>query len=156
MTRITKLTVGKGRTREATDGKAWVREYYELEVAVDDASDVEVTRANALGLIDGWLSKTNRAQKVVRQGVPKEAKPTVDESTKVGEYNPEKIPWIRAEGEKGVYERYPSFQQKPAMLTDYVNLLEDLERHGGKLQRAGLFYWKFPDGSTIGRKTAKK
>ena len=72
------------------------------------------------------------------------------------EYNPDKIPWLRTEGQKGVYERYPAFQQKPSMTIDYINLLEDLKSHNGKLQRAGLFYWLFEDGSTIGRKPAKK
>jgi len=88
--------------------------------------------------------------------VKEETKPTVDESTKVGEYNPEKIPWVRAEGEKGIYERYPAYQQKPVMLTDYINLLEDLKRHTGKLQRAGLFYWHFQDSVIVARKPSKK
>jgi hypothetical protein len=74
----------------------------------------------------------------------------------VPEYNPENIPWVRAEGEKGIYERYPAYQQKPSMLVDYVNLLEDLKENKGRLQRAGLFYWLFRDRVTIGRKPAKK
>jgi len=74
----------------------------------------------------------------------------------VGEYDPEKIQWIRAEGKNGNYQRYPAYQQKPSMSADYTNLLEDLKRHEGKLQKAGLFYWIFDDNTTIGRKLAKR
>ena len=35
------------------------------------------------------------------------------ETKVIKEYDPEKIAWIRAEGQKGPYERYPAFQQKP-------------------------------------------
>jgi len=42
------------------------------------------------------------------------------------------------------------------MLTDYINLLEDLKRHTGKLQRAGLFYWHFQDSVIVARKPSKK
>ena len=71
-------------------------------------------------------------------------------------YDTNKIPWIRTQGQKGPYERYPAFQQKPTMSIDYINLLEDLKRHEGKLQKAGLFYWTFEDNTTIGRKPAKR
>jgi len=71
-------------------------------------------------------------------------------------YDTNKIPWIRTQGQKGPYERYPAFQQKPTISADYVNLLEDLKRHEGKLQKAGLFYWTFEDNTTIGRKPAKR
>ena len=92
-----------------------------------------------------------------RHGVTKEeTKPTVDKSVEVGEYNPETIPWIQAEGEKGIYQRFPAYQQKPSISVDYTNLLDDLTQHNGKLQRAGLFYWLFDDKITIGRKPAKK
>jgi len=79
-----------------------------------------------------------------------------EKSNKALGYNPENIPWVQAEGQKGIYQKYPAFQQKPAILVDYVNLLEDLQNHNGKLQRAGLFYWLFQDSVTIGRKPAKK
>jgi len=72
------------------------------------------------------------------------------------EYNPETIFWIKASGQKGAYERYPAFQQKPTLTKDYNNLLADLRLHEGRMQRAGLFYWLFEDEVTIGRKPAKK
>ena len=74
----------------------------------------------------------------------------------VGEYDPEKISWVRAEGKNGVYERYPAYQQKASMDADYVNLVEDLKLHNGHMQKAGLFYWLFNDNSTVGRKASKR
>jgi hypothetical protein len=71
-------------------------------------------------------------------------------------YNPEKLNWIRTEGQKGPYERYPAFQQKPQPTADYVNLITDLKNHEGKLVRNGLFYWLWKDETTIGRKPATK
>lgn len=49
--KITKLTVGKGRTI-----KPGQLTYYELEGTIDDESELEVARANMEGLINGWLS----------------------------------------------------------------------------------------------------
>ena len=71
-------------------------------------------------------------------------------------YNPENLKWIRATGPSGPYERFPAPQQKPQQTADYVNLLNDLKNHEGKLQHGGLFYWFFGDNITIGRKPAKQ
>jgi hypothetical protein len=70
-------------------------------------------------------------------------------------YDPENFIWIRTEGQKGPYERYPAFQQKPTLTADYVNLLNDLRNHEGKMVRNGLFYWLWEDDQTIGRKPLK-
>jgi len=70
-------------------------------------------------------------------------------------YDPNSLGWIRTEGQKGPYERYPAFQQKPTSTFDYNNLLIDLKNHDGKLVRNGLFYWLWDDEQTIGRKTFK-
>lgn len=58
MSRVTKLVVGKGKTLRPTEQEEWIKEYYELEIVVDDDHQIDVARANALGLIDGWLTKT--------------------------------------------------------------------------------------------------
>jgi len=114
------------------------------EIITDYANAVEAAAFNM---------KSRIAKKHGVQTEKTEVQQTTGEPIK---YNPENIPWVRAEGKNGIYERYPAYQQKPAMLTDYINLLADLTTHNGKLQRSGLFYWKFPDGSTIGRKPSKK
>ena len=71
-------------------------------------------------------------------------------------YNPENIKWVSAEGEKGPYERYPAPGEKIDSTPDYKGLLADLNAHKDRLQRAGLFYWLFPDEKTVARKPAKK
>jgi len=80
----------------------------------------------------------------------------LDESRKAAQndlpYNPENINWIRTEGQKGPYERYPAPAQKPQMTTDYTNLLADLRKHDGIMTRNGMYYWLFPNNVTIGRK----
>jgi len=91
-----------------------------------------------------------------KHGVKIKRTTTIDNNIEIPEYNPENIPWTRTEGPNGAYERFPAYQQKPSTSVDYVNLLEDLKRHNGKLQRAGLFYWLWSDSTTIGRKPAKK
>ena len=71
-------------------------------------------------------------------------------------YNPENIKWVRAEGAKGPYERYPAPDGTVESTPDYQGLLADLNAHKGSLNRAGLFFWLFQDGKTIGRKPSKK
>jgi len=71
-------------------------------------------------------------------------------------YNTENLKWIRATGQKGVFECYPAYGQKAKPTADYTALLNDLKAHEGKLQRSGLFYWLFDDNETIGRKPAKR
>lgn len=62
-------------------------------------------------------------------------------------WDPQKIAWTKAQGTKGEYERSEDVNSP-----DFRNLLEDLSAHQGTLQRDSLFYWTFPNGSTIGRK----
>ena len=72
------------------------------------------------------------------------------------QYNPENIKWIKTEGSKGPYERYPKPGERLDATPDYRGLLADLNAHKGRLQRAGLFYWLFTDNITIGRKASKR
>ncbi|HML02476.1 MAG TPA: hypothetical protein VK487_03780 [Candidatus Bathyarchaeia archaeon] len=51
-----RLIVGKGRTIGDERSGEWTREYYELQVLIEDPSELEVTKANLTGLIDGWFS----------------------------------------------------------------------------------------------------
>ena len=57
MSKVTKLVVGKGRTTRPSEQEEWLKEYYELEIELGSPSDLEVAKANALGVLDGWLSK---------------------------------------------------------------------------------------------------
>jgi len=55
ISRVTRLVVGRGRTSQPSETE-WAKSYYELEAIIVDPADLEVMRANMLGLIDGWLS----------------------------------------------------------------------------------------------------
>lgn len=70
-------------------------------------------------------------------------------------WDPRRIKWAKTEGTKGGYERYPAKDEKAEATVDYKNMLEDLKRHGNKMNREGLFYWLFPDHATVGRKKQK-
>jgi hypothetical protein len=63
---LKRLVVGKGKTSRAGDEEEWVKEYYEVEVLIEDPAELEVTRANVAGLIDGWLSPSKPVAKAPR------------------------------------------------------------------------------------------
>lgn len=58
---VKKLVVGKGITSRLGSEELWTREHYEITVLIEDVSELEVTKANLVGLIDGWLSATKPA-----------------------------------------------------------------------------------------------
>ena len=62
-------------------------------------------------------------------------------------WNPEKILWKEAQGDKGVYHRSDDFEN-----LEFRAMLRDLSGHKGALFRDSTFYWVFPDGKTVGRK----
>jgi len=68
---------------------------------------------------------------------------------KFGEWNPEKFKWLPQESTrgKGPYEKAHSDET-----TDFKAMIEDLNKHKGTVTRAGMFYWLFQDGVTVGRK----
>jgi len=67
-------------------------------------------------------------------------------AVKVG-WNPDKIKWAKAEGNKGSYERSEDVNNP-----EFKIMLRDLTSHGGRLTRNGYFYWIFKNGTTVGRK----
>ena len=70
--------------------------------------------------------------------------------------DPEKIKWVKAQGAKGPYERYPDFNAQPELTIEYNALLVAIEKHDGKYSHDGMFYWIFTDEITIGRKVSKR
>jgi hypothetical protein len=85
--------------------------------------------------------------------VPPEAK---EEKEKEWTWDPEKIPWTKAEGARGAYERYTVQDQKPEATVDYKNMLQNLKEHKKNfLFRDSWNYWLFLDLATVGRKKKK-
>jgi len=62
-------------------------------------------------------------------------------------WDPSKIKWVKAEGQKGPYER-----ADPQATDHFKSMRTDLKAHDGTLTRDGLFYWVFRDQATAGRK----
>jgi len=65
--KISKLRVGKGHSkpRDPKDPSSeWLKEFYEIEIEIDLASELEPARQNALKLIDSWLSRKPIAREV--------------------------------------------------------------------------------------------
>ena len=63
------------------------------------------------------------------------------------QWNPDKIKWEKAQGPSGEFEKSEDFNNP-----EFKAMLKDLQSHGGKLTRNGMFYWTFKNGSTVGRK----
>jgi len=78
---LKRLIVGKVKTSKLGDSDEWSKEYYEIEASVENSSELEATKANLSGLIDGWLSTH---------------KPATTAMPKMNQLNPqeiEKLPW---------------------------------------------------------------
>ncbi|MBT0159732.1 hypothetical protein G4O51_07085 [Candidatus Bathyarchaeota archaeon A05DMB-2] len=110
------------------------------EVVVDFLNAVEAAAVNA-----------KRQIAEIKGVAEKEAKAEEKRS-----WEPEKIPWTKAEGARGAYERYPAEGEKIESLPDYKGLLSDLKGHRNFLFREGWNYWLFPDLVTVGRKPKSK
>jgi len=65
---------------------------------------------------------------------------------KVG-WDPSKINWMKAEGNKGPYERSEDVNNP-----EFKTMLKDLTVHNGKMRYQGWFYWIFQNGNVVGRK----
>jgi DNA transposition AAA+ family ATPase len=78
---LKRLIVGKGKTSRPCDADEWSKEYYELEASIENSSELEATRANLSGLIDGWLSP----HKPATRETPKK--------TQLSSQEIEKLPW---------------------------------------------------------------
>lgn len=67
--------------------------------------------------------------------------------TKTEQWDPSKIKWVQAEGNKGPYERSEDINN-----LGFKEMLKDIQAHGGKMIRDGYFLWIFQNGTTVGRK----
>jgi hypothetical protein len=53
--KVTKLTVGKGKTTGDEQDQKWLRQYFELEAEIQSEHDIELAKASMEALIDAWL-----------------------------------------------------------------------------------------------------
>jgi len=62
-------------------------------------------------------------------------------------FDPDKIAWQPRQGLKGPYELTEDFNSP-----EYKKMLALMQSAGGRVSKAGKFYWTFQNGSTVGRK----
>jgi hypothetical protein len=84
--KVMRLTVGRGRTSRPSDAEEWTKEYFEIEMIVEDPAELEVAKANLTGLIDGWLSSSKHSQPAAKPAPRQEITMTPEEI--------DKLPWI--------------------------------------------------------------
>ena len=132
--KVVKLTVGKGKTVGDEKAEKWTKQYYQVELEIQDEHDIEIAKASVEGLIDGWLTSSELTAQTHPQ-TPSQA------------YDMAKIEWESKVGQKGPFEKTDDYNSP-----DYKALLRDLQRHTGKMRKDGFFMWIFQNGSTIGRK----
>ncbi len=134
--KVKKLIVGKGRTISNEKAGEWVKQYYQLEIEIQDEHDLEIAKASVEGLIDGWLTSQDNGP--------------LPQHGNVETWNPQAIKWVETEGSKGPYQRSEDVNN-----LEFKALLKDLASHNGKLTRDGWFFWAFQNGHIIGRKKRK-
>ena len=57
--KVTKLIVGKGKTTGDEKASEWTKQYFEVEIAIEDEHQIELAKASVESLIDGWLAGTS-------------------------------------------------------------------------------------------------
>jgi hypothetical protein len=136
--KVTRLTVGKGKTVGDEKEQEWTRQYYEAEVLIEDEHQIELAKESVETLLDTWLKGEliNKPQPPAKKAAKS--------------YDIEKIKWTEAEGSSGPYLRSEDVNS-----LDFKALLRDLQAHKGKFRKNGFFYWVFRNGSTVGRKKVK-
>lgn len=71
--KVSRISVGKGRTTRPSDSEEWLREYYELEMEISDDKEVPSARDWASTQIDSWLSELEPKPKAeAERKAPKE------------------------------------------------------------------------------------
>jgi hypothetical protein len=78
---LKRLVVGKGKTVRPGEADEWVKDYFEIEASIENPAELEATKANLSGLIDGWLSP----HKPATRETPKK--------TQLASQELEKLPW---------------------------------------------------------------
>jgi hypothetical protein len=103
--------------------------------------DFEIFVEDFLDMLNGIeASITKMKQQISKLLGVAEEKPKV-------QWNPDKIKWEKAQGQKGEFEKSQDVNN-----LEFKAMLKDLAQHSGKLSREGYFYWVYKNGSTVGRK----
>jgi hypothetical protein len=132
--KVTKITVGKGKTIGDEKANKWERQYFELEAQVEDESGIELAKGSLESLIDTWL----KGEAITpRENCASELPPDMSS-----------VPWQKRLGSHGEFDVSNEDLKNPG----YVRLLSSLRAHSGKMTVENFFVWILPDGKSIGRK----
>jgi hypothetical protein len=85
---------------------------------------------------------------LIQQRLIPEAEKAVED--RVWGWNPEAVVWVDATGPSGGYQLAAAENNQGN--SDFDEMLKDLEAHGGRLTRDGVFYWRFQQKPFVGRK----
>jgi hypothetical protein len=94
-------------------------------------------------ILDEFMTSLQTAAQIAKKKIDELKAPKTEPV-----WNPEKILWTEATGDKGLYHRSDDFENP-----EFKAMLRDLNGHKGALYRDSTFYWVFPDGRTVARKT---
>jgi len=126
-----RVRVGKGRTIRPGEQEEWIKEYYELEITVEDPSEIATARANMLGTIDAWLNEATKAERV------KAAIPRLDLAQL------EELPWTKYKTRERAKPGDAGWMKNPEFFKDVkeeparslaIDLAKAIKAGGGKLQ----------------------
>lgn len=102
--KVSRIVVGKGRT--VAEGETeWNKEYFEIEVAIEDEKEITDAKNWAKSLIDGWLGLP------VEGAVPSQtpAKPAPIAAPKIPEFDSEDLMkhegWKNRRNDDGTYQK---------------------------------------------------
>jgi hypothetical protein len=138
--KVSKIVVGKGKTTTNEKQSEWIKQYYEVEVLIEDESQIELARGSVETLLDSWLS----GKSIVEE-------PKLKGSTKLP-FDALKIQWQDRENEKGKFQVSEDYNNP-----EHKALLKFLNEHaGGCVNSEGWFYWVYKAGDKIGRKLRQK
>lgn len=144
MGEIVELIVTKGKTVKLPDREEWLRVEYSLKATVGCTEECHVAKAQLDAIVDAWLAN---ALPVKGEAAPPQETLQGEKQEEKTKWNPANINWTEIQGSSGPYERSEDFYNP-----EFKAMLKDLARHNGRLTRDGYFYWRFKNGSTVGRK----
>ena len=153
--KVTKLVVGKGRTTRPSEQEEWLKEYYQLEIELGDSSELEIAKANALGVLDGWLSKTPSANVTIQ----KEELKVPDVDLHKLEHDENWRSWRKDEKNQCTF---PAEEGKAGWIRiknagdTVLRLVKAMKKQGLQKVSLGLFEYKFSGEDFLQRRPLKK
>lgn len=143
--KISRITVGKGKTKGDEKKGEWDKQYYEIEALIEDERSVELAKGTIESMLGLWLSGQTTAPKA---STLQTLEPSEGNNKTELPYDPEKITWQDRTGPKGLFQLSEDYENP-----DHQALLKFLSEYaGGCVSSKTHFYWTFDDKKTIGRK----